>query len=196
MKTLTVYKLHPEVVAPDFATEQSACFDIAFQAHGKFTYKGYSYGNKQFERSLADGTLVINSGDRVLVPTGLILDIPEGHSVRLHPRSGLSYKQGLVLANAEAVIDSDYVEELFVILYNNSLNQITIHNGDRIAQGELVEKLVYDIGITNIRPERKTNRDGGLGSTGVATPPADVVVTFTEDEPLPKRGRGRPKKTS
>ena len=182
------------MVLPEFATEGSDCFDVRFQPWGKFSYKGYSFNNKPFDRSVSDGKLVINPGDRVLVPTGLILNIPEGYSVRLHPRSGLALKQGLVLANAEAVIDSDYVEELFVILYNQSNVQAEIFNGDRIAQAELVADLEYTFNVTVNRPEQKTSRNGGLGSTGVSVEPTTKFdVVFTEDEPAPKPKRTRRK---
>jgi len=54
------------------------------------------------------------------VPTGLIFDIPLGFSLRIHPRSGLSYRRGISLSNCEGVIDSDYVEQTFVSVINNS----------------------------------------------------------------------------
>lgn len=167
MTQLKVYKTNPEVVLPTFGTEQAACFDIAFQAYGKYQYAGYSGYNAPFNRSLSAGQITLMPGDRIMVPTGLIFDIPEGHSLRIHPRSGLSYKQGLVLANMEAVIDSDYFQETFILLTNYSENQITISNGDRIAQAELVQQMKYDIVETDEAPTQKTDRVGGLGSTGV-----------------------------
>jgi dUTP pyrophosphatase len=109
----------------------------------------------------------VDPGERVLVPTGLVLDIPQGYSVRIHPRSGLSLKQGLTLVNAEGVIDSDYVEELFIPLYNASSISVQLKHGDRIAQGELVRTELYEIVESTTRPERKTDRAGGFGSTGV-----------------------------
>jgi dUTP pyrophosphatase len=189
MLRLNVYKTHPDVVAPDFATKQSACFDLAFSNAGKNVYSGYNEQNAKFERPLHNGRIYINPGDRVLVPTGLILDIPKGYSVRIHPRSGLSLKQGLILANAEGVIDSDYVEELFLLMTNKSTNGLWINPGDRLAQGELVEKLTYAIHEINEKPGQKTDRVGGMGSTGV------VVIKTDPVEPV-KRGRGRPKKTA
>ena len=183
MTQLKIFKTNPEVVLPTFGTEQAACFDIAFQAYGKYEYAGYSGFNSPFTRTLKDGRAIVMPGDRIMVPTGLIFDIPEGYSLRIHPRSGLSYKQGLVLANMEAVIDSDYFQETFVLLTNHSENPITISNGDRIAQAELVQSLKYDLVETIEAPTQKTDRVGGLGSTGVSAP-------VTEE----KRGRGRPKK--
>jgi hypothetical protein len=82
------------VVLPTFGTQQAACFDIAFQAYGKYEYAGYSGFNSPFTRTLKDGKATLMPGDRIMVPTGLIFDIPEGYSLRIHPRSGLSYKQG------------------------------------------------------------------------------------------------------
>ena len=188
MIRLNVYKTHPDVVAPDFATKQSACFDLAFSALGKYEYTGYNRQNKTFSRKIrTDGSIHIMPGDRVMVPTGLILDIPEGYSVRVHPRSGLSLKQGLVLANAEGVIDSDYTQELFLLLTNFSENGIDINHGDRLAQGELVEKLTYAIYEIEEKPSQKTDRVGGMGSTG-------VVIKTDPVEPPVKRGRGRPRK--
>jgi dUTP pyrophosphatase len=182
MTQLKIYKTHPEVVLPKFGTEQAACFDLAYQPYGKSEYVGYNAFNATFTRPIRGaGTLVVMPGDRIMVPTGLIFDIPEGYSIRIHPRSGLSYKQGLVLANLEAVIDSDYVQETFVLLTNLSENPQSINVGDRIAQAELVEQIKYEIVETTIAPTQKTDRVGGLGSTGVTT----------LDE---KRGRGRPKK--
>ena len=80
-----------------------------------------------------------------MVPTGLIFDIPSNYSVRLHSRSGLSFKQGLVLANQEGIIDSDYVEPVFALMTNLTQVPIQIGNEQRIVQGELVEKLTVNI---------------------------------------------------
>lgn len=195
MLNLKIYKTNAEVILPKFGTEQAACFDLAYQPYGKYEYKGFSAFNSAFTRPIKDkGVLVVMPGDRVMVPTGLIFDIPEGYSVRIHPRSGLSYKQGLVLANLEAVIDSDYVQETFVLLTNLSENPQSIMPGDRIAQAELVEQLKYEITETTTAPTQKTDRVGGLGSTGVGVFVAEDVQK-TEEQPV-KRGRGRPKKVA
>lgn len=161
---------------PKPATKDSACFDISFSCEGKTLYTGYSKTNKKIKRRFGGNiigsintNIYIGPGDRILVPTGFILDIPKGYSVRIHPRSGISLKQGLVLANSEGVIDSDYIEELFIMIYNISDNGIWIKDGDRIAQGELVQTIDYDISETKKKPIQKTNRVGGLGSTGIAT---------------------------
>lgn len=199
METLKIWKTHPSNQIPKKQTAGSACFDLQFQGHGKKEYKGFTRNNKAFTRPM-NNMVTIQPGDRVMVPTGLILDIPTGHSVRVHARSGLSLKQGLVLANAEGVIDSDYVEELMVLVWNISDNQINITTGDRIAQAELIKDAEYSITETSARPGVKTSRMGGMGSTGVTDNGDSIVLNiaepklpdFVKPEP-PKRGRGRPK---
>ena len=146
-----------------------------------------------------NAAISIAPGERVLVPTGCIMDIPQGYSVRIHARSGTSLKQGLVLANAEGVIDSDYVEEVFVMLHNISGNAVTINHGDRVAQAELVKNVEYSVEETPARPLHKTKRQGGFGSTGITTKENMVVINIPEAkdikaEPPVKRGRGRPRK--
>lgn len=190
MTKLKFYKTHEHAHTPAFLTGQSACFDLSFSSAGKQRYEGYNKQNKKIDRPMSNGTVHLMPGDRVMIPTGLILDIPAGYSVRVHPRSGLSLKQGLVLANCEGVIDSDYVQELFILMHNTSENGITINNGDRIAQGELVEQVKYTLEAVLDRPGQKTERVGGMGSTGINTP--SVVVYSTE--PTVKKGPGRPRK--
>lgn len=167
---LGVYRVNPEFELPVFSTSQAACFDLSMQvAHGQLI-KGFNHQNKTIERALSGNrTVAISPGDRLLIPTGLIFDIPEGYSVRLHSRSGLSLKSGIVLANHEAVIDSDYVNETMVMLSNTSANVFFITHGDRIGQGELVEGLKYAFTDVFEAPGQKGNRTGGMGSTGVSS---------------------------
>lgn len=195
METLKIFRTHSNVTLPQKQTAQSACFDLSFQGHGKDQYKGFTRMNKPFTRVM-NGLIVVQPGDRVMVPTGLIMDIPKGYSVRVHARSGMSLKQGLVLANAEGVIDSDYVEEVMVIVHNISDNAINISNGDRIAQAELIKDAEYSIEESAVRPGVKTTRTGGMGSTGVTTDGPTVVINIPEPTVKlqeAKRGRGRPK---
>jgi dUTP pyrophosphatase len=85
----------------------------------------------------------------------------------MHPRSGLSIKKGLILANCEGVIDSDYVEELMIPVVNTSDISYEISHGERIAQMELVRKEHFLYLHLTERPQQKTDRSGGFGSTGV-----------------------------
>ncbi len=162
---LSYYKVNPNAEPPAYGTQHSACFDFKSCLIGE-RVRRFDRNNKEFIAPVSD-KIVINPGERVLVPTGLILDIPEGYSVRLHARSGLSLKQGLVLANAEGVIDSDYVDPTYIMMSNISTIMATIKHGDRIAQGELVPVYPADFKEIKEAPGRKTDRQGGLGSTGV-----------------------------
>lgn len=164
---LKFWKTHPDITIPSFQTGQAACFDLAVQTNGKQTYSGYNYDNKPFTREVHEnGKIYLSHGDRVMAPTGLIMDIPEGYSVRVHPRSGTSLKLGLILANLEGIIDSDYVDEVMVLLWNTTQNGLWIENGNRIAQAELVKLERYMLEATDEKPGKKTDRDGGMGSTG------------------------------
>lgn len=169
LPTLRVFKVDQEASLPFFATEDSACFDLsACIVPTDSIKKRVALTNIEVNISVGPNREVrINPGDRVLVPTGLILDIPRGYSVRLHPRSGLSFKNGIVLANAEGIIDADYVDSVFVILHNISDHVFTVKHGDRICQGELVRVEALLISEVNDRPLQKTSRSGGLGSTGL-----------------------------
>jgi dUTP pyrophosphatase len=173
---LKFFKLVPEALAPEWGTEHSACFDFKACLVAGTSLTVYRETNEKTQKTVGrqsiDDTTVksyvdLAPGDRALIPTGLILDIPFGFSVRLHARSGLSLKQGLVLANQEGVVDSDYVEPTFIILHNTSKAVATIYHGDRIAQGELVPDIEYELLETPNKPQVKTDRTGGFGSTGV-----------------------------
>lgn len=169
---LEYYKLYPDAVAPHFATTDSACFDLrAYFGPHLVDVVGYCQNNRQCNRTIQQGStgryIEVDPGQRLLVPTGLIFNIPKGYSVRIHARSGLALKQGLVMANSEGVIDSDYVEETKIMIHNISTERLHIYHGDRIAQGELVRVEPYSIMLTEVRPTQKTERSGGFGSTGV-----------------------------
>ena len=164
---LKYFKLAQDVPGPRWATFGSACFDLQAYLPDNASVKMYSVHNVDYNIVSTNGRSIgIIPGERVLIPTGLILDIPEGYSVRLHIRSSMAGKQGITLANAEGVIDSDYVDPLFILVHNTSKSVVYISNGDRIAQGELVPQLYYCLDETSTKPTPKGNRDGGFGSTG------------------------------
>lgn len=173
---LGCYKLHPEAFLPAYATEDSACFDIRVcLPAGKREVDAWTRTNAH-SRYMAQVDmshnmlpyLLLQPGDRVLLPTQLILDIPKGYSVRLHMRSGLALKGGLMLSNCEGVIDSDYTDQLMIPVTNNTDARVRINHGDRICQGEIVEKISCTITETTDEIKRKTDRSGGFGSTGKA----------------------------
>lgn len=99
-----------------------------------------------------------------LVKTGIAVAIPVGYAILVYPRSGLSLKTGLRIANSVGVIDSDYRNELCVILQNTDNKSYTINKGDRIAQMIITE--VPMIKWKETENLSNTDREGGFGSTG------------------------------
>lgn len=167
-------KLYPNVLDFSFASEESACFDLrAFFPPNATRIEGYNADSNKISNPVvrdADEKFctVVHPGERMMIPTGVVFDIPVGHSVRIHARSGLALKAGLVMANSEGVIDSDYTDETKVIVLNVSNIPIKINHGDRIAQAEMVPVLHYDLVPTNEDITQKTSRAGGFGSTGIS----------------------------
>ena len=167
---LLYFKLDSGVKDPVRATKGSACFDLhSFLPEDSVARVYISHHDQDIEireRKVVKGRVQINPTERMLVPTGLIFDIPTGYSVRLYPRSSLALKQGLTLANNVGIIDSDYVQPVFMMVCNMSGFQQFVTDGERICQAELVQEKQYVLLEVDERPERKTDRDGGFGSTG------------------------------
>ena len=172
--SLKFYKLNEQAQLPVFATKQSACFDLYanlivaenVQYYGAIQTKELPR-RVSFDINSNRNFIQLNNMERMLIPTGLIADIPVGFSVRLHSRSGLAFKQGVYLANCEGIIDSDYVDPIFAMVTNISNVPTRIYNGDRICQGELVRCEKYTLNESDEAPTQKTDREGGFGSTGV-----------------------------
>jgi dUTP pyrophosphatase len=169
---LKIHKLSDYVPDVKYGTQNAACFDIAAYFHYQNSFKTFSTDNKEIivlgvQNENGKAYVDIPPEWRMLIPTGLILDIPEQHCVKIYPRSGLSTKKGLNLINCVGIIDADYVEQLFIPIHNNSQERVRIYSGDRIAQGELVYQPQAELTYISERPQRKSDRDGGFGSTGV-----------------------------
>ena len=114
----------------------------------------------------ADAALILAPGERKLVPTGLVLEIPKGHEGQIRPRSGLAYKNGITCLNTPGTIDADYRGEVMVLLINHGQDPFTIERGMRIAQ--MVVAPVKQMEIVEISLVNETGRgSGGFGSTGV-----------------------------
>lgn len=106
----------------------------------------------------------LNPGERVMVPTGLYIALPEGYEAQVRPRSGLSLKNGIVAILG--TIDADYRGEVGVILVNLSNQPYCINPGDRIAQ--MVVSKVSQVKWDEVRELEETYRgSGGFGSTGI-----------------------------
>ena len=171
--SLKFYRLNEQAILPTFATKQSACFDLyANLINGEEVQYYQAIATKVLPRKVSfdintnRSFIPINNEERMLIPLGLIADIPEGFSVRLHSRSGLAFKQGVYLTNCEGIIDSDYVDPMFAMVTNMSNVPVKIYDGDRICQGELVRCEKYTLDESDEAPTQKTDREGGFGSTG------------------------------
>lgn len=112
--------------------------------------------------------LVIKSGQRALVGTGLKLEIPYDIGAYICPRSGLAAKYGITVLNSPGTIDSDYRGELKVILFNSGNEDFFIKKGDRIAQ--LMFFPIIQAIFQRSTDLSETNRgSGGFGSTGISS---------------------------
>ena len=110
--------------------------------------------------------LVLRPGERLLVPTGLVLEIPRGWEGQVRPRSGLALKHGIGILNSPGTIDSDYRGEVGVILVNLGEAPFSLQRGDRIAQ--LVFSRVEPVEWEEVETLGESSRGGGgFGSTGV-----------------------------
>ncbi|MEM1037674.1 MAG: dUTP diphosphatase [Pseudomonadota bacterium] len=109
--------------------------------------------------------IVLATGERAMIPTGLSMAIPEGYEIQMRPRSGLAAKHGITCLNSPGTIDSDYRGELKVILINHGAGPFTIARGERIGQMVLapVTRIVWDEVDSLDETERG---EGGFGSTG------------------------------
>jgi len=108
--------------------------------------------------------VILAPGQRALVPTGIFVAIPENYEIQVRPRSGLALKKGITVLNTPGTIDSDYRDQVGVVLINHSQETQTLEVGERIAQLVLckVEIAEYEY----VDELESTDRSGGFGSTG------------------------------
>ncbi len=145
MKKVQVKVVREEnVVLPKYETKGSAGLDV--------------------RANIKEGIL-LKSLERVLIPTGLKIAIPEGYEVQVRPRSGLAIKHGITMLNSPGTVDSDYRGELKVIAVNLSKDDYVIEPNERIAQ--LVLNKVEQMEFVEMENLDETERgEGGFGHTG------------------------------
>jgi dUTP pyrophosphatase len=116
-------------------------------------------------RANLDEPQVLQSLERVLISTGLFIELPEGYEAQIRPRSGLAIKQGITCLNTPGTIDADYRGEIKIILINLSQEEQVISHGDRIAQivFQKVEKGIWKVAE---QLELTGRNSGGFGHTG------------------------------
>jgi dUTP pyrophosphatase len=108
---------------------------------------------------------ILEPGERLLVPTGFAIELPDGYEAQIRPRSGLALRHGLGVANSPGTVDSDYRGEIKVILINFGQEAYTLIRGERIAQ--LVVAPVTRVDLVEVTELGETQRGaGGFGHTG------------------------------
>lgn len=139
-------KLNPDAIDPSYNYISDSGFDL--------------YSTEE---------IVVNPLGRALVPTGLAFDIKDGYEIQVRSKSGLAINQGLFVLNSPGTVDSGYLGEVKVIIFNTNSEQVTIKKGMKIAQavlcpvinGKYVDlELKKDLG-------QKDRGDNGFGSTGI-----------------------------
>ena len=116
-------------------------------------------------RAHLENDIVLPPMERVIIPTGLFMELPVGYEAQVRPRSGLAAKHGLTVLNSPGTVDADYRGEIGVILVNLSNTAFTIKNGERIAQMVIAkhDRAEWE----EVQSLSDTSRGtGGFGSTG------------------------------
>lgn len=160
-------------IVPVYGSEFSACFDLASRLQDVDAISAFDEHNTKYKihpQIHCNGKkyITLEKGQRVLIPCGWIFDIPEGHSLRMHPRSGLSLKKGIVLPNSQGIIDADFPNESMIMLVNISDEPYDVFHGDEMCQGEVVSdlKALFAIGEVGSKPvPKQSSRTDGFGHT-------------------------------
>ena len=143
MINVRIKKKHPDVPTPAYKTEGSAGCDVC-----------------------SDEDIFIPPRGRILVHTGLFLEVPDGYECQCRPRSGLASENGITVLNSPGTIDSDYRGEMMVLLYNTTTDLQHIRKGMRIAQFVFAPVTRAEFHVVNELSETKRGV-GGWGSTGI-----------------------------
>jgi len=129
---------------PQFETAQSAGMDL---------------------RANIDAPVVLQPGDRALIPTGIKMALPDGYEAQIRPRSGLAYKHGITVLNSPGTIDADYRGDVGVLLINHGREAFTVEDGMRVAQMVVAQYSQFE--WESVEDLDETARGaGGFGSTG------------------------------
>lgn len=114
---------------------------------------------------LPEGPVTLKPMQRMLIPTGLFMEIPEGYEGQVRPRSGLAIKNGITVLNTPGTIDADYRGEVKIILINLSDTDFVINSGERVAQ--IIFAKCEQMEVINVETLSETERGaGGFGHTG------------------------------
>lgn len=143
MQIKIVNKSHHKL--PQYATELSAGLDL---------------------RANLDKPITLKPMERVLIPTGIFISLPQGYEAQIRPRSGLAIKKGITVLNSPGTIDADYRGEICVILINLSQENFVVEDGERICQ--MVIAPYVRASWQEVEALDQTERgEGGFGHTGI-----------------------------
>ena len=117
-------------------------------------------------QAAVEAEVVLQPGDRRLIPTGFAVAVPEGYEMQVRPRSGLAVKHGIALVNSPGTVDCDYRGQVCVCMVNLGSDPFPVRRGDRIAQGVICHAPQWT--LVEVETLADTQRGaGGFGSTGV-----------------------------
>lgn len=137
-------KVERDDFVPSYATEFSAGADL---------------------KAAIDDEIVVMPGSTVLVPTGIIVEVPPGYELQIRPRSGLALKFGVTVLNTPGTVDADYRGEVGVVLINHGKDPFVVAPGMRIAQAVL-SKIVKALFLKKEKLSETLRSRGGFGHTG------------------------------
>ena len=140
---IKVKKINPDAIIPKYAHERDAGFDL------------YSVENYE-----------INFRERVLVKTGLQVEIPRGYEMQIRPKSGLALKSGISVLNTPGTVDSGYRGEIGVILINHGSEIYAVKKGEKVAQ-VILNKIEKVLIVETENLSESSRGEGGFGSTGI-----------------------------
>ncbi len=129
---------------PEYATDFSAGVDL---------------------RAFIEKSILLEPFQRVIVPTGLFIELPKGYEAQIRPRSGLAIKYGITVLNSPGTIDADYRGEIKIILINLSQSEFLITDGERICQMVVAKHETVQFELVS-ELEQSERGEGGFGSTG------------------------------
>jgi dUTP pyrophosphatase len=117
-------------------------------------------------RAFLSDPVILKPLQRLLIPTGLYIELPFGYEAQIRPRSGMALKKGITVLNSPGTIDSDYRGEIGVILINLSNDVVTIEDGERICQMVIAKHETTEWCLVDALTVSERG-DGGFGHTGV-----------------------------
>jgi dUTP pyrophosphatase len=167
-ESITLELLHPDARAPERATEDSAGYDLFVYLTHRTVSCSDSSGTWELPtfrdrvKSLSYFELPPNA--TAMIPLGFKAKLPSGCEAQIRPRSGTTFKKGLLIPNSPGTIDADYPEEWMVLVRNPGSKPVRIEHGERIAQMVLSRYEVLPIEMGKVG--KTSSRSGGFGSTG------------------------------